>query len=88
MDDISKKRNAVYKKFASGYISLLCLPIMFFVVSLMKGAGWKPIIGGLPVYVTVFVGITYQLIKELRSISREERGEPPPPPKRGPWEEE
>lgn len=88
MNYLSKKRRTIYKKFSIGYMCLLCLPLMFLVVSLAKGAGWKPIIGGLPVYVTIFVGITYQLIKELRSVSREERGESPPTPKRGPWEEE
>lgn len=45
-------------------------------VSLAKGAGWKPMLAGMPVYITFFVGITYQLVKELRALNREKSRDP------------
>lgn len=41
------------------------------VISIAHGSGWKPALAGMPLYVTIFGGIAYQLITELRGIKRE-----------------
>lgn len=88
MRRLSLKRKALYRKFARGYIGCICLPLLVLAFSLAQGGGWKPVLVGMPAYLTFFAGITYQFIKEFRALGREERGEPEPPPKRGPWDEE
>jgi len=40
-------------------------------VSLIKGAGWQVLLVGAPLFVTLFVGITYQLAKEVRTLKRQ-----------------
>lgn len=85
---MTPRRKKLFLKFLIGYFGCLSLPLLALAFSIAQGASWRPILAGLPVYLTIFVGITYQFAKELRSLSREERGEPPPPPKRSPWEDE
>jgi len=40
-------------------------------VSLVKGAGWKVLLVGAPLFVTLFIGITYQLAKEVHTLKRQ-----------------
>nr|WP_232078356.1 hypothetical protein [Burkholderia sp. THE68] len=42
-------------------------------LSIAHGAGWKPALAGMPLYVILFVGITYQLIKELLVLKKSGR---------------
>ncbi|MCW5300532.1 hypothetical protein DXT88_20385 [Herbaspirillum lusitanum] len=44
-------------------------------ISIGHGSGWRPALAGLPLYVTIFAGITYQLFKEVRALKREEQQE-------------
>jgi hypothetical protein len=60
-------------RFIKAYLSLVAMIIFVLIVSLSKGAGWKVILVGMPLFLTFFVGITYQLIKELRVL----KGKPP-----------
>ncbi|ACR31228.1 Hypothetical protein bglu_2g08120 [Burkholderia glumae BGR1] len=73
MDD---KRRSIFWRFAKGYLSLIAMIVFVLGVSLAKGAGWKPMLAGMPVYITFFVGITYQLVKELRALNREKPRDP------------
>ena len=43
------------------------------VISVSHGAGWRPVLAGMPLYVILFGGVTYQLIKELRALKNAER---------------
>ncbi len=52
-------------------LALLGLPGVILVFSLAQGAGWKPILAGMPVILTIFASITYQFVKELRAVSRD-----------------
>ncbi|QCP55085.1 hypothetical protein FAZ95_38770 [Trinickia violacea] len=45
-------------------------------ISLSHGAGLKPLLILLPLFLFVFGGITYQLIKELRALNREKPRDP------------
>jgi hypothetical protein len=42
----------------------------FAIASEMKGAGWRPALAGMPLYVTLFVAITYRLVTEICENSR------------------
>lgn len=68
MRRMSSKRKALYRKFARGYIGCFCLPLLVLAFSFAQGGGWKPVLVGVPAYLTFFVGITYQFIKELLAL--------------------
>lgn len=85
---MNASRKKMMLRAAIAYTALLGLPGVIALFSFAQGAGWKPILVGMPVILTIFASITYQLIKELRALGREERGEPYPPTKRGLWDEE
>jgi hypothetical protein len=67
-------RSDLYRRAAIAYAAACALPLFILAVSLGKGAGWRPVLVGLPAYLTFFVAITYQFIKELRALKREEEG--------------
>jgi hypothetical protein len=73
MEVVSKKRRLLYQRFLLGFSCLLAIPLMVVMVSLAKGAGWKPLVPGLPIYLTLFGGAIYQFVKELRALKREEQ---------------
>lgn len=68
---MSKSRKPIFKRAATAYLALLGLPGVILVFSLAQGAGWKPILAGMPVILTIFASITYQFVKELRAVSRD-----------------
>lgn len=76
------------KRAAIAYLALLGLPGVILVFSLAKDAGWKPMLAGAPVILTILASITYQLVKELRAVGRSERGAPEPRKKLGPREDD
>ena len=67
-----KKKQGLVSRYAKAYLSLLAIVGFFAGISLSKGAGWKPLLIPLPVFLLLFVGITYQLIKDVRSRERKE----------------
>lgn len=69
---MSDERRALATRFIKAYLSLAAMILFVLIVSLSKGAGWKVILVGMPLFLTFFVGITYQLIKELRALKRKE----------------
>jgi hypothetical protein len=58
------------KRFAKAYVSLAAMMAFVLLVSLSTGSGWKIILVGMPLFLTFFAGITYQLVKELRTLKR------------------
>lgn len=44
---------------------------MVLVFSYAQGASWRPVLVGLPIYLTIVGSITYQFAKELRALTRE-----------------
>ncbi|MEX3977771.1 hypothetical protein AB4Y45_02160 [Paraburkholderia sp. EG287A] len=65
------KRKIVWRKALTAYVAACALPMFILAVSLVKGAGWRPVLVGLPAYLTFFAAITYQLVKELRALERD-----------------
>jgi hypothetical protein len=69
------KRKALFRRLAVGYLGVLGMIVVALFFSLTQGAGWKPVLTGVPVYLIFFAAITYQFIKELRALKREEESE-------------
>lgn len=69
-------KRAIFIRFLKAYLSLAAMIVFVLTVSLAKGAGWKIILVGMPLFLVIFGGITYQLIKEIRALRREDSQEP------------
>ena len=68
-------KRAVVGRFLKAYLSLAAMIVLVLVVSLSKGAGWKAVLVGMPVFLTFFAGITYQFAKEFRALRRKKSKE-------------
>ncbi len=66
MDD----KTRIVRRYTKAYLSAIGVAGAFVLVSEMNGAGWRPALAGMPLYVTLFLGITYQLVKEVRQYNR------------------
>ncbi|MFL9876219.1 hypothetical protein [Paraburkholderia megapolitana] len=66
------KRKSIYRRFAIGYLGILGMILVALAFSVTQGASWKPVLVGVPVYLTFLVAVTYKLIKELHALKREE----------------
>jgi len=86
--NLSSERRKIYLRLAVGYLAMALLIIMFLAFSIIQGAGWKPIIVGLPMFLTFFIGVSYYFIKSIHALRRRESGESEPQKRRGPWEDE
>lgn len=60
------------KRAVIAYLGALGIVALALVISIAHGSGWKPALAGMPLYVTLFAGITYQLVKELRALKWKE----------------
>ncbi|GAB7539862.1 hypothetical protein [Burkholderia sp. 3C] len=69
------KRKKLYQRFAVGYAGVAGMILVGLGASIAQGAGWKPVLVGIPVDLTFFVAVSYQFIKELRALKNEEREE-------------
>ncbi|MGF6645035.1 hypothetical protein [Paraburkholderia sp. GAS82] len=69
----AEQRRNIYRRAAIAYAAACALPFFILLVSLVKGAGWRPVLIGLPAYVTFVGAVTYQFTKELRALKYEER---------------
>ncbi|WP_226383511.1 hypothetical protein [Burkholderia mayonis] len=67
----SQARRKLLKRAVIAYSGAVGIVAVAVVISLANGAGWRPALAGMPLYVTVFGGITYQLFKEWRALKRE-----------------
>jgi membrane protein implicated in regulation of membrane protease activity len=69
----NKQEASMVRRYFKAYLSLIGIIAAFVGVSVAQGAGWRPALAGMPVYVIVFAGITYQLIKEIVKLKKQER---------------
>jgi len=72
---MTTERKKLYRKFLIGYVGCFSLPLFALIFGLAQGASWRPVIVGVPVYLTFLAGITYQFAKEFSALRRKERGE-------------
>jgi len=68
---MQSEKQRIVKRFVKGYLSLPAMMLFILTVSLVNGAGWKVLLVGAPVFITLFTGITYQLAKEVRTPKRQ-----------------
>jgi len=61
------------RRYVKAYLSLIGIIAACVGVSVAQGAGWRPALAGMPLYVIVFGGITYQLIREIVNLKKQER---------------
>ncbi|MFP6562459.1 hypothetical protein WJ542_29780 [Paraburkholderia sp. B3] len=64
----SEQRTKIIRRYAIAYFSLLGIFGAFAIVSIAQGAGWRPAMAGMPLYVILFGGITFQLVRELLAL--------------------
>jgi membrane protein implicated in regulation of membrane protease activity len=69
----SKEASSLMRRYIKAYLSLLGIVAAFISVSMAQGAGWKPALAGMPLYVILFVAITYRLVREIVASRRRER---------------
>lgn len=69
----TKQRTLLVRRYIRAYLSLIGIIAAFVGVSMAQGAGWRPALAGMPLYVILFAGITYQLVKEILALKKLER---------------
>ena len=69
----SEESKNFYTRYLKAYLSLLAMVCFFAAISLIKGAEWKPLLIPLPLFVLLFFGISYQMIKEFRMLKRKNK---------------
>ncbi|CAG4926257.1 hypothetical protein [Paraburkholderia gardini] len=67
MNSIDEKASLVHRAMLA-YIGASGIPVSVFLISLAKHAGWKPVLIGLPVYLIIYGSITYQFIRDRRTL--------------------
>ncbi len=67
---MSAETRRVVMRFMKAYLSLVAMVVFVLVVSVVNGSDWKVILVGMPLFLMFFVGITYQLVKEVRSLKQ------------------
>lgn len=72
MDNMELKLRALMKRAVIAYSGAVGVVAFALVISLAHGAGVRPLIILLPLFVVLFGGVTYQLIKELRALKKAE----------------
>jgi hypothetical protein len=63
------------KRAITAYSGGVGMVVFALAISLSHGAGLKPLLILLPLFVIVFGGITYQLIKGIRALKRKDPGQ-------------
>ncbi|WP_139133412.1 hypothetical protein [Pandoraea sp. ISTKB] len=66
----SSKKRRLIKRVIIAYSGAVLIVLLAVLVSMVRGAGWKPALAGMPLYLTIFLGIAYQLVKEWRFLKR------------------
>jgi hypothetical protein len=66
----SDDKARIFRRYTKAYLSAVGVAGAFVLVSEMRGAGWRPALAGTPLYATLFLGITYQLVKDVRQYKR------------------
>jgi hypothetical protein len=64
------KETALIKRAIIAYTGAVAMVAFAAIVAVSRGAGLKPLLILLPLFVLVFGGITYQLIKDVRAMKR------------------
>jgi hypothetical protein len=64
------EKTRIIRRYTKAYASAIGVVGAFVLVSEMKGASWRPALAGMPLYVTMLLAITYQLVKDVRAYKK------------------
>ncbi|MGF6733111.1 hypothetical protein OKW50_005256 [Paraburkholderia youngii] len=74
----SQVRRRFIIRYVKAYFSVFAVVAVVIAISELRGAGWRPALAGMPMYVSLFVLVTYAMLRELhqlRKSSEIEKGE-------------
>lgn len=57
-------------RYVKAYCSVLAVVAVVLAISELRGAGWRPALAGTPMYVSIFVLVTYAMLRELRQLRK------------------
>ena len=57
-------------RYVKAYISVFAVVAVVVAISELRGAGWRPALAGIPMYASLFVLVTYAMLRELRHIRK------------------
>ncbi|WP_321785256.1 hypothetical protein [Burkholderia pyrrocinia] len=68
-----KEKKELIRRYSIGYLSIFGIFAAFAIVSIWNGAGWRPALSGMPGYVSLFVLMTFNLLRDIYKIRNRER---------------
>jgi hypothetical protein len=63
-------RHKFIVRYVKAYVSVLAVIDVVVAISELKGAGWRPALAGLPMYISLFILVTYAMVREFRNINK------------------
>lgn len=57
-------------RYTKAYISVFAVVAVVIAISELRGAGWRPALAGLPMYVSLFALVTCAMLRELRRLRK------------------
>jgi hypothetical protein len=66
----AQARRTFIIRYVKAYISVFAVAGVVVAISEWRGAGWRPALVGMPMYVSLFVLVTYAMVRELFQLSK------------------
>lgn len=66
----SQVRRRFIVRYVKAYFSVFAVVAVVIAISELRGAGWRPALVGLPMYLSLFALVTYALLRELRQLRK------------------
>ncbi|MGF6553313.1 hypothetical protein [Paraburkholderia youngii] len=66
----SQVRRRFIIRYVKAYFSVFAVVAVVIAISELRGAGWRPALAGMPMYVSLFVLVTYAMLRELRQLRK------------------
>lgn len=70
----SKVKREFTVRYVKAYVSVLAVAGAVLVISELSGAGWRPVLAGVPLYAALIVLVTYAMIREFLSLKKNGSG--------------
>ncbi|CAB3784926.1 hypothetical protein LMG27177_01713 [Paraburkholderia fynbosensis] len=66
----AQARRRFITRYVKAYISIFAVIAVVVAISELRGVGWRPALAGIPMYASLFVLVTYAMLRELRQIRK------------------
>ena len=63
-------RHRFIVRYVKAYFSVFAVVAVVIAISELRGTGWRPALAGMPMYVSLFVLVTYAMLRELRQLRK------------------